>query len=252
VQSSTILLMSCKGELPHLDAAIFADTGWERNETYMHLEWLRQEAGRHGIEVITVNDGDIRELKIIQGIKGKRRASMPFFTDNNGKTIGMLKRQCTYDYKITPIKRQIRKMLGLKPRQWAPKDCVEQWLGFSTDEAQRIFTRGPERMSVLCYPLLQWNPMSRHDCEKWLYENYHITVPKSACIGCPYHHQNEWRALNEMEFKEATEFDEMIRRKGGVRGDLYLHRSCMPLHEVDFRTAEERGQYVFDFILMRS
>ena len=29
VQSSTVLLMSIHGELPHIDHAIFADTGWE-------------------------------------------------------------------------------------------------------------------------------------------------------------------------------------------------------------------------------
>ncbi|MBU0977324.1 MAG: hypothetical protein KKD18_02830 [Nanoarchaeota archaeon] len=246
VQSSTILLMSCKGELPRLDAAIFADTGWERNETYIHLEWLRQEAGKHGIEVITVNNGNIKERIIESHVRGKRWVSMPFFTDTRNGT-GMLRRLCTKEHKITPIKRQIRKMLGLKPRQRAPKDCVEQWIGISTDEAARIFTRYPDRMSVLHYPLLEHKPMSRHDCEKWLWKNYHITVPKSACIGCPYHHQNEWRALDAREFKEATEFDEIIRRKGGIRGDLYLHRSCVPLGEVDFRTAKERGQMVFDF-----
>lgn len=40
VQSSTLLLMSELGELPRLDAAIFADTGAEPSYVYAWLEWL--------------------------------------------------------------------------------------------------------------------------------------------------------------------------------------------------------------------
>ena len=33
--------MSCVGELPKLDHAIFADTGWEPSIVYDHLAYLR-------------------------------------------------------------------------------------------------------------------------------------------------------------------------------------------------------------------
>lgn len=250
VQSSTILLMACKGVIPKPDAAIFADTGWETMATYMHLEWLKVEAGKHGIPVIVVENGNVREDSIEASVRirqGKRSASMPVYTCQLNGDVGMLRRQCTCDYKLTPIKRQVRKMLGIKPRCVAPKDCVEQWIGISTDEAQRIFTRQKSRESFLTYPLLSLN-MSRYDCMVWLKQYYNIVVPKSSCVGCPFHSQNEWRALSGDEFKDACLFDETIRRKGGVRGDLFLHRSCMPLSEVDLSTPEERGQQVFDFV----
>ncbi|MDO9527626.1 MAG: hypothetical protein Q7J27_00530 [Syntrophales bacterium] len=252
VQSSTILLMACKGELPKPDAAIFADTGWETAVTYMHLEWLKIEAGKHGIPVIVVDSGNLKDKLLeshnfIGPCDKKRMGSIPFFTKQTNGNVGMLRRQCTADHKIVPIKKQIRKMLGLKPKQWAPKDCVEQWIGISTDEAQRMFTRKRDRMAVMRFPLLEWKPMSRMDCMKWLHENYNIVVPKSSCVGCPYHSQNEWRNLSSNEFTDACNFDEATRRKGGIRGDLFLHRSCMPLSEVDLRTPEERGQQIFDF-----
>ncbi|MBA7559093.1 hypothetical protein ES708_00706 [subsurface metagenome] len=269
VQSSTILLMACKGLLPRPDAAIFADTGWETNATYIHLEWLKAEAGKHGIPIIVVDNGNIRANTLGAQVRGKRWVSMPLFTKQiggyytdysnihleDGKrvwgagviSLGLLRRQCTLEHKITPIKREIRRMLGIKPRCVAPKDCVEQWIGISTDEAQRIFTRQPSRESVMTYPLINLN-MSRYDCMVWLRANYDIVVPKSSCVGCPYHSQKEWRALSEPEFKDACFFDEAIRHKGGVKGDLYLHRSCVPLSEVDLSTPEERGQVVFDFI----
>lgn len=249
VQSSTILLMACKGELPKPDAAIFADTGWETMATYQHLEWLKVEAGKHGIPVIVVSVGNVHIDMVSAVLRqgGCRSATMPLFTNNNGN-IGILKRQCTYDYKIFPIKQQIRRMLGIKPKHHAPKDCVEQWIGISTDESQRIFTRKPDRMSVMRFPLLEWKPMSRYQCQKWLHDNYNIIVPKSSCVGCPYHSQKEWRNLSSKEFKDACDFDMAIRRKGGDRGDLFLHRSCVPLEDVDMSTPEERGQGVFDFI----
>lgn len=40
VQSTAVLLMSATGELPKLDAAVFADTQWEPKAVYEHLEWL--------------------------------------------------------------------------------------------------------------------------------------------------------------------------------------------------------------------
>ena len=40
VQSTCVLLMSGRGELPKLDCAVFSDTGWEPPEVYEHFAWL--------------------------------------------------------------------------------------------------------------------------------------------------------------------------------------------------------------------
>ncbi len=40
VQSTTLALMIEKGEIPMVDAAIFADTGAEPKAVYDHLDWL--------------------------------------------------------------------------------------------------------------------------------------------------------------------------------------------------------------------
>ena len=39
VQSSTLALMIAHGELEPVDAAIFADTGWEPKKVYVWLDW---------------------------------------------------------------------------------------------------------------------------------------------------------------------------------------------------------------------
>jgi 3'-phosphoadenosine 5'-phosphosulfate sulfotransferase (PAPS reductase)/FAD synthetase len=61
VQSTTVLLMSCRGVLPKLDAAVFADTRWEPTEVYDHLDWLTEEAAKAGIPVHRVTNGDLRQ-----------------------------------------------------------------------------------------------------------------------------------------------------------------------------------------------
>lgn len=238
VQSTTLLLMACKGIIEKPNLAIFADTGWESQATYTHLEWLKVEAGKHGIEVMTVSNGDVREI-VSNPLWKVEKTYMPLFLKDDAKDInGMLRRKCTSEKKIVPIKKAIRKTLGLKPRQRSPKDCVEQWIGISTDEYARIFSRQKDRMTFLRYPLIEMN-MSRRDCEKWLMDNYQITVSKSSCVGCPYHNTKEWLALSDNEFKQACEFDNLIRNLKGIKGCAFLHSSCKPLEEVDFRSEQE-------------
>jgi hypothetical protein len=69
-QSSTLLLMSLAGELPRLDGAVFADTGWEPKAVYQHLDRL-QAAAEIPIYRVSVN------LRHDALDPGHRFASMP-------------------------------------------------------------------------------------------------------------------------------------------------------------------------------
>jgi hypothetical protein len=81
----------------------------------------------------------------------------------------------------------------------------------------------------------KWVQMDRQQCIQWIAENYPGHVPpKSSCIGCPYHSDNEWRALTEAEFTDACLVDEALRNAKGLKYPAFLHRSCVPLAEVDF------------------
>ena len=72
VQSTTLLLMSCKGELPKLDCAIFADTGWEPKAVYEHFDWLKPYAESCGIPVHVLKGGNIKEDALISQVRGKK------------------------------------------------------------------------------------------------------------------------------------------------------------------------------------
>lgn len=59
VQSSTIYLMACEGQ-EQIDAAIFADTGWEPWWVYQHLDGLEKVGKAAGIPIYRVQYRNLR------------------------------------------------------------------------------------------------------------------------------------------------------------------------------------------------
>ncbi len=258
VQSSTVLLMSCRGVLPKLDAAIFADTQWEPKAVYEWLDKvLEPEAAKAGIPLFRVTAGNIREDALrsrmradeYKQIEGGRWASMPLYTQLKDKdSEGMIRRQCTKEYKIEPVQKKARELRersaeGGPIGTVATLPHVHLWMGISGDEKRRM------RMSKVYwiehfYPLVFEfeRPWHRRDCVKWLKDQGFPEAPRSACIGCPYRSNKEWRSLAPEEWTDAVAFDKSIRQIGGLTADTYLHRSCKPLDMIDFSTPEERGQ----------
>lgn len=241
VQSSTLYLMAAAGEfgMPSpVEAAIFADTQWEPAAIYRWLDVL-QHMGDN-IPIIRVTAGNIRSA----ALSGKRFASMPLYTA--GEREGQLRRQCTREFKIAPITKAIRAQLGLVPRQRVPLTTrVELWMGISADEATRM-KENRERWIVSRWPLIE-RGMDRRACERWLKKMNIEVPPKSACIGCPFTNDGRWREMKKQrpdEFADAVAFDAAIRSgaKQQIHRDAYLHRSLLPLADVDFSTAEDRGQ----------
>lgn len=242
VQSSTLLLMAVTGEVDKLDAAIFADTGWEPQAVYRHLAWLEEQAKAAGIPVYRVSAGNIRD-DVLASKEGKRFAPLPLFVGGE-KSEGRLWRQCTRDYKIIPITRKLRDLLGVPRGRAVRGQTIEQWFGISLDEVQRLRTPRDAWITNR-YPLVDAR-MTRADCLLWLERHHYPTPPKSACIGCPYHNNAYWRDMQRQrpdEWADAIGFDRAIRHGlRGVRSEAYLHRSLQPLDEVDLRNAQDRGQ----------
>lgn len=241
VQSSTLYLMACNGEFDqHPDAAIFADTGWEPKEVYLHLEWLKQQGD---IPIHTVSAGNIRDDATISVATGSRFASLPFHGVLNGAEI-MLRRQCTREYKVAPITKTIRVLLGYKPRQRIPIGAADVWIGISTDEVARCKPNW-EKWITNKWPLIDFG-MSRADCLAWMEQHGYRRPPKSACIGCPYHDDATWRDMKlnrPHDFQDAVDFERTVHDGlKAVKGKLYLHRSLQFLDEIDFRNMEDLGQ----------
>lgn len=239
VQSSTMALMAMHGEItPMPDCAIFADTQSEPSAVYRYLDWLGTQLP---FPVHRVTAGSLRD-EIWRATRGEQRIDgrPPFFLSSGG----MLKRQCTQDYKLIPIQRKLRALIGLRPRQHGPKDMrAIVWIGISIDEATRM---KPSRHTWIQhrFPLIEveW---SRRQCQRWLRQHNYPVPVKSACTFCPYHSNATWAALQRDDpaaFAAAVRVDTAIR--GGVKdrtngkplskAQWYLHRSLQPLDQVDF------------------
>ena len=247
VQSTTLALMAAQGAVgPMPDCAIFADTGWEPKAVYEHLDWL-MSPNVLPFPVFIVGSGNMRENLLAAG-RGERWASIPAFArsvDRRGNvSIGMIRRQCTGDYKIEPIRRKVRELVQLTRKRSPTFAVVEQWIGISFDEVIRM-KPSREAWQRNRWPLIE-ERMTRRDCLAWLRERGYPDPPKSACIGCPFHDNSRWRAMrdhDEEAWRDAIDIDRAIRTGiRGIRGEVYLHRSGVPLEEADLSTLADHGQ----------
>jgi hypothetical protein len=158
--------------------------------------------------------------------------------------IGMIRRQCTNEYKIVPIRRKVRELLGIAGQRSPTSPVAEQWISISLDEAVRI-KPSFEHWQINRWPLIE-RGMTRLDCLNWLERNGYPRPPKSACIGCPFHTDVHWRHMRDHDpdaWADAVSVDRTIRIGfRGIRGEVYLHRSAVPLDQADLSTAADRGQ----------
>jgi hypothetical protein len=249
VQSTTLYLMFMRGEItPQIDCAIFADTQEEPAAVYRHLEWLQS---LNGPQIIVRTAGklgdDLMNGTRAPGAARARFAAIPAFVINEDGGIGRLKRQCSKEYKTQVIERTIRRdILGLKPRQRFPRNIkVVQYIGISLDEAGRA-GRISKRFSETCkwstpkFPLIEryW---TRPDCLNYLVDKLPHQCPRSACTFCPNRDDTGWLLLRQTDpegWARAVRLDKSLRN-GAVAsrkmsGDLFLHRSCLPLDLVQF------------------
>ena len=248
VQSTALLLMMIQNEIPRADQVIFADTGWEPKKVYEHLKWLETLMKEHQIPFTIVSKGNIREDFLSDT---KRYASMPLHLIGEDGKAGMIRRQCTAEYKLAPLMKKQREFAGLKSGQRSKEHLITTVIGISYDESQRM--RDPAFSWIRHdYPLVD-KKITRQDCIKWCLDNGYPRPPRSACIGCPFKSQEEWRYLKETpeEWQDAVDFDNDLRTLPNLvarfRGTPFLHKSKVPLSEADIRSNEEKGIYsLFD------
>ena len=105
-----------------------------------------------------------------------------------------------------------------------------------------------EKFCINWYPLIS-RKMTRQSCHEWLRSRGYPEAPRSACIGCPYRHNSEWRRLRDEspeEWQDAIDFDETIRNCGGMRGEVFLHADRIPLKLVSLEKKYDPRQQMLD------
>jgi len=268
VQSTALYLMSIDGdepEVPRFDAAIFADTQEEPDEVYRHLEWLESQGGPPIIRTTAGSLGkaleDGTDAKGNSRTDGGHQISIPVYTINpQSGNRGVAQRQCTADFKVKPIEKLIRERVGATPGRPVPKDqIIHQYMGLSFDEPKRVirvtqrFMARPANWKVH-FPLweMQWE---RGDCKSYLRSRMPYEVPRSACVFCPFRNDEQWLELKQNDpkgWERAVHIDRVCRKGGGqIDPHRFIHKSCVPLDEVDLRPADEKSGQMNMFAHLR-
>lgn len=230
VQSSTLALMMSKGEIEPPAAAIFADTQWEPRKVYDWLDWLEKQLT---FPVYRVTQGSLRDAVMNQSnATGGRFASVPWFMPG-----AMGRRQCTREYKIDPIRRKMREIVG---KRGQAQVCI----GISLDEAHRM---KPSRnlWQHHTWPLIDLR-MTRADCLMWMERAGYPQPPKSSCLGCPYHSDAQWAEIKKdpVEWANVMEVDAAIRDTPKMLKQQFMHRSCKPIDEVEFTNKKQPDMFI--------
>jgi hypothetical protein len=194
-----------------------------------------------------VSFGDLKQDTIdsAKGIGQYKFLTIPLFTVNSTtKKKGLLRRQCTSNYKINPVNQKIRELLGLKKGQHRKEGTnVEMLMGISYDEMFRM-KENQIKWITNKFPLIDLK-IKRTDCEKWFTKYYDRVPPRSACTFCPYKTNTEWQHLkteSPEEWEQVVEFDKLIRVGTKTDDKVYLHAERIPLDEVDLKKSKVKNQ----------
>jgi hypothetical protein len=225
------------------DYAIFADPGAESIQTYRYLVYLQAwQKANNGIKIIIEKSKNIYDDIMTKANTKQHFASIPAYTLNEDGTKGMLRRQCTYEYKIIQVNKAIRKIYGLLPRARTPK--TEIWIGITIDEVQRA-KDNVNNWATNIYPFLNYpydffeKTWNRFDCISFFIKHNLEIPPKSSCIFCPYQSPDRWKKVmeNETEKQQVINIDKAIRNMSmkGMRNPIFLTKHCLPIDEVNFK-----------------
>jgi hypothetical protein len=231
VQSTAALVLAARGEID-FPLFIFSNVG-EKAEHPASLAYVRDVAepyaAEHGIELVTVSatyKGEPVDLfdRVAEGVGESMSFHIPAFQSRTGAPSS---RRCTYDHKIRPIYRELRR------RGASRADPATVGLGISLDEIHRAKTASGELAQVNTYPLLDL-ALRRSDCMAIIADEGLPMPGKSSCWFCPYHSRQAWLRLKSETpelFARAEALEDRMNESRGLSGEsrVWLTRSRLPL-----------------------
>lgn len=230
VQSSALAILIATGKLPVPDRIVFADTGGEMTEVwdYMrkYVEPLLLSSVNRKIEIAS---HDHAKVDFYREKDGEKSLLIPAYT-NTGK----LPTFCSKEWKALVVRRHLggEKAMG---------DII-MWLGISTNEIDRLKpadVKWIEHHWPLCDMPTKSGygiRMNRIECRKLILDYGWPDPPSSACVWCPHLDNPQWERMKKYEpkdFQKAIQVQKRIYAED-KQGGVYLHKSRLPLEQVDF------------------
>lgn len=215
-QTIAICELIRRGILPPPDFIVAADTGREVASTWAYLEaHARPRLAEIGLAIEVAS----HDLATVDLYAKNGDLLLPVFTET-----GKLPTFCSVEWKARVVERWLRSQ-GVT--------SATQWIGFSTEERKRVKPQPPGPW-IRAYPLLDLM-LTRGDCEQIILDGGLPLPSKSACYMCPHRSNAEWREVRDRhpeQWADAVRIDASVR-EADERGAVYLHRSLVPLADVD-------------------
>jgi len=223
VQSTALVVLAMQrgwgiDEIVHVDL-LDAESPATREYVTHFAHWLRETHQR--------------DITVIQRDLYGDMLANPAFTPAPWRAADgsfMLRRQCTRQYKVEPIRRYLYDRYK--------RERIRLMLGISVDEFHRMRDSGSARIENV-YPLVD-ERLTRSDCRALLERAGLTAPPKSSCWFCPYRSarsqaelMRQYSALREM----AEELERRIndeRRKRGKDEIVVLRAGAASEEQSDF------------------
>lgn len=193
VNSTAMLVYLIEKNKP-IDVVIFANTRNEFEHTYESVAFYKKYTEDNGIKFVEV-DSNIK-----YGTK-----DMYEYYYNKKITPSRMKRDCTTKFKISPIRKYLRKNY--------PKEKFIMYIGIDFGEMHRMKDSNVKYITNN-YPLVEAK-IDRDTCEELL-KMRNLPVPdKSGCWYCPFTKKQGWIDLRDNEpklFERAIELEKNNKR----------------------------------------
>lgn len=245
-QSTGICILIYLGVLPKPDLIVAADTGRECSAAIeysrKHIIPLMKEID---VPFIIKHKDSFPELGktydlIDESNETKTDVLLPMFIDNMGD-ISKAKGFCSHIWKTMTVHRTVNQFFGKKE---ADKRGIDQWIGMSIDEYQRV--KYPVGKWQKQYPLVNM-ALNRQQVINITQAFGLPKPPRSSCKMCPNRADREWLEMKRdapEDFQEAVEVERFIHSKG--YDNQFIHQSCIPLDQVIFTTEPEGQMDMFE------
>lgn len=241
-QSAAITALIVQGRLPRPDYVCIVDTERERGATWAYLDSVIRPALQSvGLEVHRIRKSEWRAVPphgLDYMSHNGNTLLLPAFTNAVDGRVGKLDGFCSDKWKVRVRQRYVREVLGI------PTNQQKNWIGFSLDEARRAarMMAGEEyKAGLIRFPLIQDVPLLRKQAIQVVEDMGWPTPPRSACWNCPNQGDAEWRDLRANapeEFAAACALEKEVQAHDPF---AWLHKSCVPLGEVDFNEPQDEA-----------
>ena len=210
LNSTALLIYLIKNKMP-LDMVIFSDTGDEHDYTYESVKFYKKYAEDHGIRF------DI--------VKSTNNMSLYEYCYNKKITPSRMTRNCTKNFKITPMRQNITKVYG-------KRSPTVLYIGIAYEEIHRMKDSDVKYIKNV-FPLCDAK-IDRDGCTKIL-EDEGLPIPKkSGCWYCPFKKKQEWIDMmkNEPEQYNKAMRLEMNNKYYPNRNSLLNHKPLIEMKKI--------------------